>query len=110
MGTRRERVRVRVRSQDTDGEKNPTDIDLSQEDIRHLHAVCAASPGSGDASSVLRGARLVIRRRHVRRVEHEDVDRFSEATRQRTREGRDERFDWGLRFLIYFYSFWEGGR
>ena len=95
MGTRRERVRVRVRSQDTDGkkEKKNTDIDLSQEGIRHLHAVCAASPRSGDASSVLRGARLVIRRRHVRRVEHEDVDRFSEATRQRTREGRDERFE-----------------
>ena len=57
---------------------------------------------------MLRGARLVIRRRHVRRVEHEDVDRFSEATRQRTREGRDERFDWGLRFLFIFIHFGRG--
>jgi hypothetical protein len=93
-------------------EKKNTDIDLSQERIRHLHSVCTASPGSGDANSVLCGVRLVIRRRHVRRVEHEDVDRSSEATRQRTREGRDERFDWGLCFYLFIFVFFlegEGG-
>jgi hypothetical protein len=83
-------------------EKKNTDIDLSQERIRHLYSVCAPSQRPGDASSVLCGVRLVIRRRHVRRVEDEDVDRSSEATRQRTREGRDERFDWSLCFILIF--------
>ena len=65
------------------------------------------SPRPGNASSVLCGARLIIRRWHVRRVKHEDVDRSSEATRQRAHEGRNERFEWGLYFLNF--HFWRGG-
>jgi len=71
-------------------------IDLSQERIRHLHTVCAPSPRPSDACVALRGVRLLVIRRHVRGVKHEDVDRVSEAARQRTRERREQRFDWDL--------------
>lgn len=63
-----------------------TDIDLSQERLRHLHAVRTASPGPSDTSVALRSVYLLIRRRYVRWVEHEDVDPVSEATHQRMRE------------------------
>jgi hypothetical protein len=92
-------VLVTLRSQDADAEN--TNIDLSQERIRHLHAVRTASPGPSDASVALRGVYLLIRRRYVRWVEHKDVDRVSEATHQWMREGCDERF---YRDLL-FYGF-----
>jgi hypothetical protein len=79
-----------------------TDIDLSQERIRHLHAVCTAGPGPSDASAALRSVFLLVRCRYVWWIEHEDINRVSEATCQRARECRDERFDRNLFIIFYF--------
>jgi len=59
-----------------------TDIDLSQERIRHLHAVCAACPRAGDACVALCGVDLFVIRWHVGRVEHEKVDCVRETARE----------------------------
>jgi len=61
-------------------------VDLSQERIRHLHAVDAAGPRPGNASAALCSVELVVACWHVRWVEHEDIDRVREAACQRTNE------------------------
>jgi hypothetical protein len=83
----------------TTGAEN-TDIDLSQERIRHLHAVCTAGPGPSDASAALGSVCLLVRCRYVWWIEHEDINRVSETTCQRARERRDERFD---RYLLILF-------
>jgi hypothetical protein len=69
---------------------------LSQERIRHLHAVGAASPRPRDASAALCSVYLLVICWHVRRIKHENINRVPEAARQRTREWRDERIHWDL--------------
>jgi len=69
-----------------EAEKKYTNINLSQERICHLHAVCAASPRPRYPSLVLRSVHFLVICRHVWWIEYENVDRVFEAACQWTRE------------------------